>query len=130
MRSRAVRRPFLCCASMAFAPPHWRIRSSSFLISVSRSTICRLRFSKSADFVSGRLSLFVALTGFFLSWASSLQRPGRRGLPNHELYHPLSLLTWPVDGLESSRFETTILNRLPEEAGRYSRRFTLLPERA
>jgi hypothetical protein len=55
---------------------------------------------------------------------------GRRGLPNHELYHPLSLLTWPADAAESWRFETVILNRLPEEAGRYSRRFTLPPERA
>ena len=42
IRSRAVRRPFLCCDSMAFAPPPWRILLSSFLISVRRSIICRL----------------------------------------------------------------------------------------
>ena len=44
MRSRAVRRPFLCCASMALAPPPWRIFSSSFLISVRRAIISRLFF--------------------------------------------------------------------------------------
>src|SRR5450755_3342517 len=105
MRSRAVRRPFLCWASIAFAPPHWRIRSSSFLISVSRSIICRLRFSKSADFVSGRLSFFVPLTGSFLRSAFWPQRLARRGLPNHKLYHSKLVLTSLADKLESPRFE-------------------------
>src|SRR6267142_2040136 len=50
MRSRAVRRPFLCCDSMAFAPPPWRICSSSFLILVSKSTMRRAFFSNSGDF--------------------------------------------------------------------------------
>src|SRR6266849_1982070 len=50
MRSRAVRRPFLCCDSMAFAPPPWRICSSSFLILVSKSTMRRVFFSNSGDF--------------------------------------------------------------------------------
>src|SRR3984893_8714223 len=51
MRSRAVSRPFLCCDSMAFAPPPWRICSSSFLICVTRSIIRRVFFSNSGDFV-------------------------------------------------------------------------------
>src|ERR1700675_3427499 len=50
MRSRAVSRPFLCCDSMAFAPPPWRICSSSFFIFVRRSIIRRWFFSKSGDF--------------------------------------------------------------------------------
>src|SRR5260370_23684846 len=50
MRSRAVSRPFLCCDSMAFAPPPWRICSSSFLMVVNRSTRRRAFFSNSADF--------------------------------------------------------------------------------
>src|SRR5438876_9816252 len=50
MRSRAVRRPFLCCDSMAFAPPPWRICSSSFLIFVNKSTMRRVFFSNSGDF--------------------------------------------------------------------------------
>src|SRR5215467_4581365 len=49
MRSRAVRRPFLCCDSMALAPPPWRICSSSFLISVRSSTMRRVFFSNSGD---------------------------------------------------------------------------------
>src|SRR6267378_5114772 len=49
MRSRAVSRPFLCCDSMAFAPPPWRICSSSFLILVSKSTMRRAFFSNSGD---------------------------------------------------------------------------------
>src|SRR5947207_7668759 len=49
MRSRAVSRPFLCCDSMAFAPPPWRICSSSFLIFVNKSTIRRVFFSNSGD---------------------------------------------------------------------------------
>src|SRR6267154_5497191 len=36
---------------MAFAPPHWRICSSSFLICVTRSIIRRVFFSNSADLV-------------------------------------------------------------------------------
>src|SRR6266478_3005943 len=51
MRSRAVSRPFLCCASMAFAPPPTAICSSSFLICVTRSIIRRVFFSNSGDFV-------------------------------------------------------------------------------
>src|SRR5437867_10196628 len=50
MRSRAVKRPFLCCDSMAFAPPPWRICSSSFFILVSKSTMRRVFFSNSGDF--------------------------------------------------------------------------------
>src|SRR5579864_7260808 len=57
IRSRAVSRPFLCCRSIAGAPPPWRIRSSSFLISVSRSTICRVFFSKAGDPRSTRVSI-------------------------------------------------------------------------
>src|SRR6516225_3525925 len=49
MRSRAVRRPFLCCDSIAFAPPPCRIFSSSFLISVRRSTMRRAFLSNSGD---------------------------------------------------------------------------------
>src|SRR5712692_8954565 len=51
MRSRAVSRPFLCCDSMAFAPPPNAICSSSFLICVTRSIIRRVFFSNSGDFV-------------------------------------------------------------------------------
>src|SRR6266705_671484 len=50
MRSRAVSRPFLCCDSTAFAPPPWRICSSSFLIFVSKSMMRRVFFSNSGDF--------------------------------------------------------------------------------
>src|SRR5712692_11098098 len=50
MRSRAVSRPFLCCDSMALAPPPWRICSSSFLIFVSKSMMRRVFFSNSGDF--------------------------------------------------------------------------------
>src|SRR5258708_36960963 len=49
MRSRAVRRFFLYCASMALAPPPWRMVSSSFLISVRRSMMRRAFFPKSGD---------------------------------------------------------------------------------
>ena len=42
MRSRAVRRPFLCCASMACGAAALADRSSSFLISVRRSTMRRV----------------------------------------------------------------------------------------
>src|SRR6266480_1861873 len=48
MRSRAVRRPFLCCDSMAFAPPPTRICSSSFLMVVSKSTARRAFLSNSS----------------------------------------------------------------------------------
>src|SRR2546429_9182244 len=50
MRSRAVSRPFLCCDSMAFAPPPWRIWFSSFFIFVNKSTMRRVFFSNSGDF--------------------------------------------------------------------------------
>src|SRR5260370_38756435 len=50
MGHRAVGRPFLCCHSMALAPPPWRICSSSFLIFVSKSTMRRVFFSNSGDF--------------------------------------------------------------------------------
>src|SRR5580693_7252215 len=43
------------------------MRSSSFFISVSRSTICRLRFANSTDLVSTRVSFFVLLKGSFLT---------------------------------------------------------------
>src|SRR5882757_4984021 len=49
MRSRAVRRPFLCWDSMAFAPPPWRICSSLFLISVKSSMMRRVFFWKSGE---------------------------------------------------------------------------------
>src|SRR5882757_572744 len=49
-RSRAVRRFFLCCDSMALAPPPWRIFSSSFLMVVRSSTMRWEFFSKSGDF--------------------------------------------------------------------------------
>src|SRR5258708_9885279 len=49
--SRAVRRFFLCCDSMALGPPHWRIFSSSFLMVVRSSTMRWEFFSKSGDFV-------------------------------------------------------------------------------
>ena len=51
MRSRAVRRPFLCCDSMALAPPPCAICVSSFLIWVTRSTTLRLFLAKSGDLV-------------------------------------------------------------------------------
>src|ERR1700730_10147332 len=51
MRSRAVNRPFLCCDSIAFAPPPTAICSSSFLICVTRSIIRRVFFSNSGAFV-------------------------------------------------------------------------------
>src|ERR1700688_1699297 len=49
--SRAVSRFFLCCDSMALAPPPWRIVSSSFLMVVRSSTMRWEFFSKSGDFV-------------------------------------------------------------------------------
>src|SRR5580698_6678448 len=51
MRSRAVSRPFLCCDSIAFAPPPCAICVSSFLICVTRSTTLRLFLAKSGDLV-------------------------------------------------------------------------------
>src|SRR5574340_349695 len=48
-RSRAVRRFFLCCDSMAFAPPPCRRASSSFLMVVRRSTMWRVFFWNSGD---------------------------------------------------------------------------------
>src|ERR1700739_4915319 len=49
-RSRAVRRFFLCWDSMAFAPPPWRLFSSSFLMVVRSSTMRWEFFSNSGDF--------------------------------------------------------------------------------
>src|SRR3954454_6440033 len=51
MRSRAVSRPFLCCDSMAFAPPPTDICSSSFLTCVTKSTTLRLFLANSGDLV-------------------------------------------------------------------------------
>src|SRR5208283_3058153 len=51
MRSRAVRRDFLCWASMALGPPAWRICSSSFLWAVRSSTRRWEFFWKSGDCV-------------------------------------------------------------------------------
>src|ERR1700679_2448545 len=65
MRSRAVSRPFLCCASMAFAPPPWPIVSSSVLISATRSIISREFFSNSTDLGSMRDWIFVPLNLLF-----------------------------------------------------------------
>src|SRR5579862_8823142 len=49
MRSRAVRRPFLCCASLARGPPPSSSLASSFLISVRKFTMRRVLFAKSLD---------------------------------------------------------------------------------
>src|SRR5260370_12966071 len=49
-RSRAVTRFFLCCDSMALAPPPWRIFSSSFLMAARSSTMRWEFFSNSGDF--------------------------------------------------------------------------------
>src|ERR1700730_4415653 len=51
IRSRAVSRPFLCCASIAFTRATWQICSSSFLTCVTRSMTLRLFFAKSGDWI-------------------------------------------------------------------------------
>src|SRR5580700_5015282 len=66
MRSRAVSRPFLCCASAAFAPPPSCSRASSFLISVSKSTMRRVFSSKSAELRRTRLSRSVLMDAALL----------------------------------------------------------------
>src|SRR5579884_103330 len=49
MRSRAVRRPFACCDSMAFAPPPSRILSCSRATAPTRSAMARAFFWKRAE---------------------------------------------------------------------------------
>src|ERR1700751_3007713 len=48
-RSRAVRRPFLCCDSTAFGPPPWQMISSWFFSPVRSSMMWREFFLKSAE---------------------------------------------------------------------------------
>src|SRR5579863_50939 len=99
MRSRAVRRSFLCCDSIAFAPPPCLICSSSFLICVSRSIICRLFFSNAGENVSTRLPMRVLLVDETVVAAFPLPAaPGsascRDGLflRKRRLYHPKFIL--------------------------------------
>src|SRR5512146_946223 len=52
IRSRAVRRFFACCDSIAFGPPPWRSSSSSLRILATRAAIALMFFSNAADLVS------------------------------------------------------------------------------
>src|ERR1017187_6045417 len=72
MRSRAVKRPFLCCPSTDLAPPPWRICSSSFFSAVRRAIMSRLFFWNAGDFVSTCVSMIAAAT----CWLSLLIASG------------------------------------------------------